>query len=61
MTVQELLSHFDNENLYVDMCMPSIRKCGSIKEIMNPTNSFVFNLSVSKWKLTDKNILKIDI
>lgn len=61
MTVQELLSHFDNENLYVDMCMPSIRKCGSIKEIMNPTNSFVFNLSVSKWELTDKNILKIDI
>jgi len=61
MTVQELLSHFDNENLYVDMCMPSIRMCGSIKEIMNPTNSLFFNLSVSKWKLTDKNILKIDI
>lgn len=61
MTVQELLSHFENGNLYVDMCMPSIRKCGSIKEMMNPTNSFIFNLSVSKWKLTEKQILEIDI
>lgn len=61
MTVQELLSHFENENLYVDICMSSIRTCGSIKEIMNPTNSFIFNLSVSKWKLTEKQILEIDI
>lgn len=61
MTVQELLSHFENENLYVDMCMPSIRKGGAIKEMMNPTNSFIFNLSVSKWKLTEKQILEIDI
>ena len=58
MTVQELLSHFENENLYVDMCMPSIRKGGAM---MNPTNSFIFNLSVSKWKLTEKQILEIDI
>lgn len=61
MTVQELLSHFENENLYVDICMPSIRTFGSIKDIMNPTNSFIFNLSVSKWKLTEKQILEIDI
>lgn len=61
MTVQELLSHFDDENLYVDICMPTIRTCGSIKGIMNPTNSFIFNLSVSKWKLTEKQILQIDI
>lgn len=61
MTVQELLSHFENENLYVDICMPSIRKCGSIKDIMNPQNSLFFNLQVSKWKLTEKQILEIDI
>ena len=61
MTVAELLNHFDDENLYVDICMPSIRKCGSIKEMINPTNSFIFNLSVSKWKLTEKQILQIDI
>ena len=61
MTVAELLNHFENENLYVDMCMPSIRNCGSIKNMMDPLNSFFFNLTVSNWKLTDKNILKIDI
>lgn len=61
MTVEELLNHFDDENLYVDICMSSIRICGSIKEMMNSTNSFIFNLPVSKWKLTEKQILEIDI
>ena len=61
MTVQELLSHFENENLYVQISKTSIRTFGSIKDIMNPTNSFIFNLSVSKWKLTEKQILEIDI
>ena len=61
MTVAELLSHFDDENLWVDICMPTIRTFGSIKHIMNPTNSFIFNLSISKWKLTEKQILQIDI
>ena len=59
MTVEELLSYFEDENLYVDVCMPSIRKCGSIKEMMESTNSFILNLSVSQWKLTEKQILEI--
>lgn len=61
MTVEELLTHFEDKNLYVDVCMPSIRNCGSIKEMMEQTNSFILNLSVSKWKLTEKQILEIDI
>lgn len=48
MTVEELLTHFEDKNLYVDVCMPSIRNCGSIKEMMEQTNSFILNLSVSK-------------
>lgn len=61
MTVQELLNHFDDKNLYVDLCMSSMRKCGLIQEMMKPTNSLFLNLSVSKWKLTEKQILQIDI
>ena len=59
MTLKELLSHFINKTIWVDLCTPSWRKCGEIKQIEKEISADVLDMEVSNW--TFSNALNIDM
>lgn len=59
MTLAELLSHFKNETIWVDLCTPLWRKCGEIKHIKNELPKQFLDMKVSNWNYT--NSLNINL
>lgn len=57
MRVKELLKHFPKDFM-VDICTPICRHIDTVENITN--SDFLNAVLVSKWKVTDKNILQID-
>ena len=60
MTLRELLSHFTNKTVWVDLCTPTWRKYGEVRDIEKElTDSSWLNMKVSSWTFT--NSLNIDM
>lgn len=59
MTLRELLSHFTNKNVWVDLCTPIWRKCGEVKHIERECSDEMLDMEVSNWTYT--NSLNIDM
>lgn len=60
MKIKDLLSHFENQNQWVDIAHPILaRITGTIKDLK--TDEQVMNMEFHNWKLTSTNILQIDI
>lgn len=57
MRVRELLKHFPKDFM-VDICTPICRHIDTVENITN--SDFSNTVLVSKWKVTDKNILQIN-
>lgn len=60
MILKELLSHFTNKTVWVDLCTPLWRKCGEVRHIeAELANSKYMDMQVSNWTYT--NSLNIDM
>lgn len=59
MTLRELLSHFKDKTVWVDLCTPLWRKCGEVKHIENELSDQILDMEVSNWNYT--NALNIDM
>lgn len=60
MTLKELLSHFTNKIIWVDLCTPIWRKCGEVRNIETElADSIWLDMKVSNWTFT--NSLNIDM
>ena len=54
MTLRELLSHFANKTVWVDLCTPLWRKCGEVRHIeAELSNSKYMDMQVSNWAYTN--------
>ena len=59
MTLKELLSHFKNKTIWVDLKTPLWEKCGEIKYFERELNNSILDMKVSSWNYT--NSLNIEI
>ena len=60
MTLRELLSHFTNKTVWVDLCTPAWRNCGEVRDIEKElADSSLLDMKVSNWTFT--NSLNIDM
>lgn len=60
MKIKELLSHFENERQWVDICHPVLaRTTGTIADIRQEEQ--VMEMEFSKWRMNVLNTLEIDI
>ena len=57
MRVKELLKHFPKDFM-VDICTPVCRIGNTVEKILN--DDFTKDILVSKWRVTDENVLQID-
>ena len=53
MTLRELLSHFTNKTIWVDLQTPLFRVCGEIKHIENQLPSHILDIKISDWTFTN--------
>lgn len=53
MTLRELLSHFTNKTVWVDLCTPAFRKCGEVKHIENECPDDILDMKVHTWTYTN--------
>ena len=60
MTLRELLSHFTNKTVRVDLCTPVWRKRGEVRDIEKMLEGSPWlNMIVSSWTFT--NLLNINM
>ena len=59
-TLQELLSKFENERTWVDICTPLFRITGTIQSIINDHDA-ILDHAIDDWKVTLISILQINM
>lgn len=60
MTLRQLLSKFENDRTWVDICTPIFRVTGTIQKVLGE-NDAILDRNIDDWKVTLTGVLQVNM
>ena len=61
MSLKELINHFKNLNIWININTPVLIKYGMIKDILRENDSALLESMVDRWIFSESNVLEVEI